>query len=374
LIEPLITIANCCVNLGRNDGMAGRATSVASISERFEKLCQKLLEQEGYEISTSHASFRSEDGSDGLGIFVDFWGRSPNCGKDFVAETKFYLSARSSVLLFHRALAQTKHHIETLSKINKVHENTEGLLIVNISASEEIIKHADELNVDVWDLKEIKKLASKNRDLYVELNLILDHQIIPPHDHSFDRDEIYDASNDWSSGEDLVRKFETIPAGRDGWREFEAACEEAMKYLFAHEMHYWKSQHGIEDGFHRPDLIARIRDAEGIWSLLARDHRTRYVVFEFKNYVDPITQDQIYSTEKYLFPNALRSIAIIIARAGSDPGAKRAARAALRGSGKLILDFGLDELTEMVQRRYGGDDPGNLIAAKVDGLLTDLAP
>lgn len=80
--------------------------------------------------------------------------------------------------------------------------------------------------------------------------------------------------------------------------------------FLAPELLGWRRQSAIENGYQRVDLIARLQPVRSaFWTTLSADFRARYVVFEFKNYTDPIGQDQIYAT-------ALRSVAIIIARNG----------------------------------------------------------
>jgi len=62
----------------------------------------------------------------------------------------------------------------------------------------------------------------------------------------------------------------------------------------------------LSTGLHRFDAVARIRSNNDLWTALVRYFRTRYVVFEFKNYREKIAQGQIHTTEKYLYPVALR--------------------------------------------------------------------
>ena len=75
------------------------------------------------------------------------------------------------------------------------------------------------------------------------------------------------------------------------------------------------------------------------WRFLISFYQTRFVVFEYKNYREPISQNLIYITEKYLFPVALRNVALIIARKGFDSNAPKAALGYLRESGKLIISI-----------------------------------
>jgi hypothetical protein len=146
----------------------------------------------------------------------------------------------------------------------------------------------------------------------------------------------------------LLSELSSIRAGRRHWRAFEDWCGRVIMYLFSDQFGPITTQHVVEGGYHRNDLIARIVPTHSFWISLASDFRTRYVVFEFKNYGGRISQDQIFTTEKYLYLAALRSVAIVVCRSGFKKGAVRAAKGALRESGKLLLLLDLDDIKEML--------------------------
>lgn len=102
------------------------------------------------------------------------------------------------------------------------------------------------------------------------------------------------------------------------------------------------------------------------------DHRARYVIFEFKNYGKQITQAEIYSTEKYLLPLAMRSTAIIVSRLGVNKTAYRVMAGALREAGKVMISVSLDRLCEMLHRKDRGEAPSEVIADELEALLTGL--
>jgi len=77
---------------------------------------------------------------------------------------------------------------------------------------------------------------------------------------------------------------------------------EALKYLFERDLFGWHEQHETEDGLHRRDLVCRILPNAEVWRLMLTDLKSRYVIFEFKNYSEPITQSEIITTERYLYP------------------------------------------------------------------------
>ena len=178
------------------------------------------------------------------------------------------------------------------------------------------------------------------------------------------------------AGTALAKKLEALLPGKKAGaaQEFEKLCEEALRLLFDKDLLGWRSQSEIEQGFQRVDVIARLQPTQSaFWSTLAADFRTRYVVFEFKNYTGPITQDQVYTTEKYLFTSALRSVAIIIAKNGAAQSAERAMRGALREQGKLILCLRMAEFCALLRGFDAGDNPEELLIRKVDDVLMAIA-
>jgi hypothetical protein len=176
------------------------------------------------------------------------------------------------------------------------------------------------------------------------------------------------------AGAAIVKRLEALDPGRLDAAKFEKACEDSLKLMFGTEFAGWRPQNEVDGGFHRMDVIARLVPTENpFWSTLASDFRTRYVIFEFKNYTDAISQDQIYTTEKYLFTAALRSVAIIVARNGVSESARKASRGSLREQGKLILCISMEQLCGMLLKRDGGGDPTDLLYEEQDELLMTIA-
>lgn len=105
---------------------------------------------------------------------------------------------------------------------------------------------------------------------------------------------------------------------------------------------------------------------------MLNDFRSRYVVFEFKNYTDPITQYEVMTTERYLYPAALRNVAIIISPKGCANSAHKVIRGAMREHGKLVLSLTVDELEKLLIGKDNGADPNTYLFQKVDDFLLSL--
>src|SRR5207237_324460 len=137
-------------------------------------------------------------------------------------------------------------------------------------------------------------------------------------------------------GSDLCRDIRSIKVGRPYAKKFEEKVTAALQYIFEKDLVAWYPQKVTDTKISIYDVIARVASEHDFWNTIVHQFRSRYIIFEFKNYKEKIGQGQIYTTEKYLFSAGLRTTAIIISRRGADKNALAAARGALRESGKLI--------------------------------------
>lgn len=174
-------------------------------------------------------------------------------------------------------------------------------------------------------------------------------------------------------GGELCTRLKSIKAGKGkAAKDFEAACEGALRYLFSDDLTGWRTQKTTSTRLHKYDLIARISSKNDFWNSLVSDYRARYVIFEFKNYGRKITQKEIYGTEKYLLPLAMRSMAIIISRNGVNQNAHRVMAGALRESGKLILSIDIKGICDMLHKKDHGEDTILVLSEALDEMLSEL--
>lgn len=175
------------------------------------------------------------------------------------------------------------------------------------------------------------------------------------------------------NGKQLCDELHAIRAGKFGWPAFESKCEEILKYLFENDLNVWNRQARTDDLLSRFDLICRINSKDEFWKTLVQSFNSKYVLFEFKNYQKAIGQDQIYSTERYLFTKALRSVGFIIARMGGSQQATKAAKGALREHGKLLLILDRNDLCKMLEMKDNFEQPSEYLSEKLDEFLISLS-
>jgi hypothetical protein len=172
---------------------------------------------------------------------------------------------------------------------------------------------------------------------------------------------------------DWCRDLGAVMPGKPGWSSYEKIGVEVLKYLFEKDLANWNTQQRTDDELSRFDMICRVISKNDFWKNLIQSFQSRYVLFEFKNYSDPIGQDQIYTTERYLYLRGLRSVGFIVAPKGGSSNAQKAAKGALREHGKVILILNNDDLCKMVDMKEKGGEPSDYLSDKLDDFLISLS-
>lgn len=170
-------------------------------------------------------------------------------------------------------------------------------------------------------------------------------------------------------------RLKKIEPGREQFAEYEAICIEMLKYVLGDYLTLWEAQQKSNNGLYRFDLCCKIKNGadHDFFDTIKHYFNTKYIVFEFKNYQKEIGQEEIYTTEKYLYEKALRKVAIIISRNGANQHAFQAARGTLRETGKLILCLSDNALLDMVDiKERGEQEPAEYLGTILDDVLMHL--
>ena len=172
----------------------------------------------------------------------------------------------------------------------------------------------------------------------------------------------------------LIEEMTLCQAGNPMARKYEILCHKLLENIFSEDLTLWKEQQKSNSELYRFDLLCRIKDGnqKTFWSILERYFNSKYVIFEFKNYNGAVSQKEIYTTEKYLYSKALRSVGIMIAANGYDDNARWAAKGCLRENGKLILLLETKDLIAMNRLKESQEDPADYLQDKLDELLLEL--
>lgn len=173
---------------------------------------------------------------------------------------------------------------------------------------------------------------------------------------------------------DLITAVESWDSQNKYWTEYEELCYKVLHKLFSNDLTLWKRQQFSNDQLFRFDLICKIknRNTKEFWKIAEEYFKSKYIVFEFKSNKDQITQQEIFTTGKYLYSKALRSVAIIISANGMDQHAKKAIHGIFREEGKLIINLSNNDMIEMLKNKLDSTDPADILSTKLDEMLIDL--
>ncbi len=264
------------------------------------------------------------------------------------------------------SLCEKRYKYEHLDKKNTI------LVIGNIVGKQRKKVIEDEYKVAIWDVENLLWILDEFPQIKSDFIALLSFSvsdIVPEKPDQY----IFDQTVKEATNIALQEKLRKVQPG-DAFRAYETLCEEIVRYLFSENLEFFKAQKTSNDGLYRFDYCAKIKhgNTNEFFDTIKNFFQTKYIVFEFKNYKDEITQEQIYTTEKYLYEKALRKVAIILSRKGVDKNAQKAARGSLRESGKLIICLSDENVNKLIDMKNNKEDPGDYLEALLDEMLLDL--
>ena len=307
---------------------------------------------------------------------IDFVLQSNN-NLDILVEVKEVKNNCTDTII--SASNQLRHYrsIYPKEKLNKY-----SFIIILGSVAKEQKNYFKKENIIIIDIANIIYLIRNNQDLVGQLKDMLPFSIIDISPQKIDLDKYINSVENFSKEEtpikiedEYVRKIKNIKKGQEGSREFELIGEKVIKFLFGDYIYDWKAQVNCDNNLHRIDLLGKVKHQGGFWKILYEIYRSRYIIFEFKNYNDKITQDQIDDTNKYLNKNALRTVAILISRNGIDRNSQKECKGFLRNEGHLILTLNENDLITMLQNKKENpnkDIPSEYMEKLFDNFLLEV--
>lgn len=264
---------------------------------------------------------------------------------------------------------------------NMLDECTKGTnyipILVLFSRRSYMIKDrlVDNYNINVIDISNLLYLVSNNQKMKDRLINLLDFSI-----ESIMEKELYfnidlkQYKECIESNYGYIERLETIIAGKKNAQQYEKFCVDILKYLFNDTLTLWGEQQKSNDDLFRFDLICKIKNNinNEFFNTIENYFSSKYIIFEFKNYIEEITQKEVYTTEKYLYKTALRTVAILLTRNGVDKNGIKAIKGTLRENGKLIIVLDDSDIKQMIYAKEHGEDYIEILINKLDKMLASL--
>ena len=166
----------------------------------------------------------------------------------------------------------------------------------------------------------------------------------------------------------LIQALSDCAVGRESAAEFEKLCCNILHYLFPTEFFSFNEQCSTYDEMYRMDLQVSLNGKTKFWRFLINNYQSRYVVFEFKNYAEPLKPDVIDLTKKYYCKTVMRNVIFLISRKGFSKHARTASRKCIH-DGQLMIELTDADLIEMLRMKQAHQDPSLHLQRKVDALL-----
>ena len=231
----------------------------------------------------------------------------------------------------------------------------------------------DQFNIQILDISNLLYMIQNNNVLYNRLLSIIDfsiNDIIPQKPNI----EIHFFNIDINFENKFENKIYNIKPCKEEAYLYSNTCIDILKYLFIDELSIWQKEQHSNNDLYRFDLICKIKNNlnDEFFETLQKFFNTKYIIFEFKNYSEKITQREIYTTEKYLYKKALRSVAIIISRYGFDNNALIASKGCLRENGKLLINVTYVYLINMIKKKDNHENPSDYLSELLDTMLIEL--
>lgn len=333
-----------------------------SIARQFEDCVGRILEASGFEMR-----YVGEDSHDFIATYN---------GVSWRVEVKHYRTKTPQFSLIDVAAAR-------LATPGLMESESKAMLVVSCDVTEAMkAQLGPSYGVLIVDRGILVNLCLKHPPLLEELqelleeNTVLDPVAMGPVMPVFvapKKAEPAQVKPEDARGSALRKRIEEISTGKSGWRQFELAAMEAIEYLFHGDLRNGTEQCRTDDGLNRFDYICRIASDRRFWKFVVHQLNSPYVLFEFKNYRDPIGQGEILTTEKYLFERGFRKLAIIFTRVPESASAKSMAQGAMREHGKLILILDQEGLFTMLDMKERGDDPSDYLFEAADRFFIHLS-
>lgn len=253
-------------------------------------------------------------------------------------------------------------------------------VVANLVSNETKRKYEEAKLGYVWDIRNVLWLFEDYPELKNELISILNYSVENieperPEPFIFEESSQMENTDPESVADSYIAQLKVLETGSAAFKKYEELCVSILKYILGEYLTLWEQQKTTEENLYRFDMCCKIKNGvtQDFFDTICKYFSTKYIVFEFKNYEKPITQREIYTTEKYLYEKALRKVAIIISRKGADKYAKMAARGSLRESGKLIICLSDEDLKAMLQiKKEGEKTTGGYLEDILDDMLMRL--
>lgn len=168
-------------------------------------------------------------------------------------------------------------------------------------------------------------------------------------------------------------KLQECKPGEKDWNKFQDICEEILDYCLVPPLFEPITQSKTSDSLHIRDIIFNIpSELDGFWSLFLIKFGLA-LIFECKNYVKPIRENQLQISSKYVGEHKLAKLGILVTRKGLHENGVKAQENIWKEHKKMILCMSDEHLQKMLELKHEGDEPSKVIDSLIRDFLVSLS-
>lgn len=312
--------------------------------KKFESLIFDLLNAEGFNVQKTPPT---RDGG------YDFVAKTTNIlgsEEKIIIESKFYKNKKISI-----DVLRNLYGVSIVEKVNKV------LLITNseLTSASRAFLESSTPNISVWEGHElIRKLFSYPElvERYFPIKIPIKEEPIKLID-----DELENI-------QELSKRLDNCPEGKEGWKAYEDICIDILNYLFVPPLGEPKIQSRRESGIDIRDAVYPNRNSNVNWKFIRDDYDAKYIVFEFKNYSkegSEIDKHVLLQIDDYL-KRTIGRFGIICSKKLPNKSGLEKRKDVFIENNKLILFLNNDNMKEMLLRKHKKLDPSDVIIDLID--------
>jgi hypothetical protein len=352
------------------DGYLAELSSPHLYEPALEGLCYRIFFNMGFEASENEYTK---------------WGSYPDLivssQKEWIlVETKAYQQLEIQQSAIDRAVFQMHKFMNVFQESMATPKVVKCCIILLGKVTEKQKEFAyNDYNIIIWDISNILFYIQGNHALLNDLLRLTPFPIsafspIPSvgWNDALSKSTVNESYGGISADE-LEHRINECKAGKQQAVVYEDVCNDVLNYLFNDEFRLTSKQHYTDDKLFRMDLLCTLKGTSAFWDFLITHYNSRFVVFEYKNHGKQLSQNFIYTTEKYLHNAALRNVAIIISRKGFSPNAEIVSKGCLKEHGKLIIGLTDQDLIKMLHEKDSGGEPSDYLLGIVERFLMSVS-
>lgn len=268
-------------------------------------------------------------------------------------------------------LKVTRHNINGLPRIQLKQEQIEYFKQSNFN----LIIVAYDIENDKLFAKNFERIEIQEDRKYQLIKFSSDDQLLEGENNFIDKHidqskPVFFKKRENKIQESLSKRLENCPCGDNDWREYEEICAGIVDYLFGSSFRNYARivQARNENGLDIKDLVLPNRSSNPFWQEVRIDYAARNIVFEFKNYCDPIGKNQLVQISNYLKKKTYGRFAIVFTRKGLSKNGKEEQKELLRHDDKMVIVLNDEELKDLIRVKNSGESPEKIL----ENLKTDL--